>query len=453
MFRVDYYSVFEGTPFPTDTGCDPTSQPTSTPTSAPTGLLEHSTYTESPPSDTGFDVVRNGIVIDHHNGNYTVQLCPVIAGVHEIHLQRDGSGVSNHPVKVLSRWNSRSEALGLGTHEGQYISAGSPYKLIVSHSVASGMTSTAAGPGLRGATVGVPASFTVTVRDAWENVLRTGHPGVTVTASLDRSPGATVNIFDFNNGSYNVEYVPVLSGDNLISVYVDGFPIRNSPFTVPIEDGSASSEFSFAVGPGLISGRTGDPSYFEVFSFDVDGNRKADFDDVFYFEVSGSNTLNGYLQPCPSPPISDHPICSADDALPGHYFGVFVPLAVGEITVDVYLETQEIVVPDAAAGNDKAVSDGCDASTNASTGTRTRRALQEVNITTNGTAFNLTNSTVVPVAEEEAGVTIITIRTPLFNSPFTAFIVPSAPTAENSDVAGESIFHSFATHCDWRIHS
>jgi hypothetical protein len=336
MYRVDYYNTTAGVPQPT--GGLPSAKPTAAPTGKPSTLLTNNEYFVSPKSDAGLDVVRYGDVTDLGNGKYTVQLCPVISGVHEIHVLLNSRGVSNQPHNVLSRFHSELVPSGRGAYYGQYV-ADSPYTLVVSHSVASGLTSTATGPGLQAATVGVPVSFMVTVRDAYDNVMRTSSPSKTLTAVLNRSPSAVVNIWNYQNGSYNVEYIPELKGPNLITVSVDGAQIRGSPFTVPVKDGLTSAQYSFAVGQGLHTGRTGDLSYFEVYAFDLDNNRKNDYADTYTYVINGTSTLTGTLQPCPAPPQANHPVCDVDDLQAGHYFGSFQPPHTGLITVRVYLKT------------------------------------------------------------------------------------------------------------------
>lgn len=359
----------------------PSPSPTVTPTGMPSTLFTNSVYTTSLPPDTGFDVVRNGLVIDHDNGNYTVQLCPVISGVYETHVMLNSRGVSNQPFKILSKFHSQLVPSGRGTYYGQYV-ADSPYRLVVSHTISSGITSTAIGPGLVTATVGVPVSFMVTVRDPFDNVMRTADPANLLTVVLNRSPNATVDIWNFGNGSYNVEYIPELSGANLITVAVDGAQIKNSPFSVPTASGQTSDSYSFAVGPGLHGGVTGELAYFEVYAFDLSGNRKADFADNYTFEVTGANTLFGYVHQCPSPPVVDHPVCDANDRLGGHYFGYYRPVNAGATDVAVFLHGNEI--PESAG-----------------------RRLAGANATT-----------------------------PVLNSPFAAIIAPSGPKAENADVSG-----------------
>ena len=70
------------------------------------------------------------------------------------------------------------------------------------------------------ATVGVPSYVRITVRDAWDNVLISGNHAPSVTAILDRSPAGVTSVNDLSNGSYVLEYTPLTSGSNLLSVYV-----------------------------------------------------------------------------------------------------------------------------------------------------------------------------------------------------------------------------------------
>lgn len=362
MFQVDHYSIETGVPVGS-----PLSQRPGSHTIAPR------------PSDQIQDVVRDGSVYDHSNGTYTAQICPVIAGIHEVHVLLNGRGVSNQHFQILNMAQSVQQPLGAGTYFGDYI-AGSPYYLVVSHTRASAFTSTAVGKGIMSShpqVVGIPTSFMVTVRDAYYNVLRTSTPGVSVTARLDRSPAVVLPIWDYRNGSFEVEYTPLLAGPNTVSVYIDGSLMRHSPFSFNVSDGRASANYSFAVGRGLYTGRSGDVSYFQVYAFDLNNNRKSDYDDDYRFVVSGSNNITGSLQPCPvAEAATHHPVCGVDDRLAGHYFGYFTPYITGEITVSVYL-------------------------VHARQQHQTQHQYQE-----------------------------------LFNSPFTARVVPSDPKAELSDVSG-----------------
>ena len=75
-YRVSYFSVAEGVGRP---GSQPTAAPTAMPTTASQNL---GLTSMSVPSDT-YDAVRFGVVTDKGTGTYLVEVCPVIAGLHE----------------------------------------------------------------------------------------------------------------------------------------------------------------------------------------------------------------------------------------------------------------------------------------------------------------------------------------------------------------------------------
>lgn len=353
MFRVDYYNETNGIEPIAPAGSPsarPTTAPTMTPTMMPTTFATglQSAY---PPreSDTGLDVVRYGLVTDLGNGNYSVRICPVIAGIHEVSILLNGKGVSNQPVRVMDRMYSTSLTSGRGSYRGQYI-ADSPYEMIVKHTKASVITSTVKGDGLLYATTAVSSFILLTVRDPYDNVLRTAYLQPNISIRLDRSPNATTSVWNYQNGSYLLEYIPQLSGLNYISVFVNGFQIRGSPFNVTVAAGQTKPSYSFAIGGGLHEGITGATSYFELFAYDGDGNRKPGYDDVFTFTVTGdgsgrrlsTNTatnIDGILSPCPEPRVIGHPACDPLDTAGGYFFGQFTPLVTGSITVRVFLNT------------------------------------------------------------------------------------------------------------------
>eukprot|EP01038_Epipyxis_sp_PR26KG_P006752 gene6752-9253_t len=347
MYRVDQFDTFNGIAIPI--ASIPTSRPSASPTDNSyhhltdyynngTNKLYFNLNDSSPLSDALQEVVRDGIVTDHQNGNYTYRICPVISGLYEIHVLLMGDGVSNQPFQILQKLQSYKVPQGKGSYMGQYVDM-SPYELVVSHSDANAMTSTAHGPGLVGAVIGVPISFMVTVRDAWDNILFDKFKPIKISVKLILSPNATINVWDYHNGSFNVEYIAQVSGNNSINVYVNGNQIKDSPFVVPVIDGKTSADYTYAIGNGLYNGVTGQVSYFEVFAYDLSGNRKTTTNDLYVFAINGTNNITGTMLPCPFPPDTDHPICSGGDVQSGgHYYGFFTPLYSGDITVRIYLQ-------------------------------------------------------------------------------------------------------------------
>lgn len=338
------------------------------------------------------EIVRYGMVSDQGNGNYSVRICPIIAGIYEIHLLLKGRGISNQPFRILDKSVSILQAMGQGSFLGQYISQ-SPYKLQVRHTSASLITSTVEGDGLLSATVSVTSTFMLTVRDHYDNVLRDNYLSPNVSLRLDKTPQAKTMVWNYQNGSYLLQYIPILSGTNILSILINGKQIFGSPYLITTAVGITNASFSYAIGDGLITGITGKISYFTVYAFDLQGNRKTNYDDVFYFVISGSNNITGFTRPCPNPRDPDHPVCDPNDTLAGYYYGQFTPLYTGPIQIDVYLvpgETYSSLVASGLAGD------------------RRLTALP----------FSLSS-----------------LRK-LSNSPFHAIIYPSELKAENTDVSG-----------------
>lgn len=336
------------------------------------GFAEESVFQSSPDY---IQVIRWGTVVDEGTGFYVLQICPVIAGLYEIHVLLGAEGVCNQPFKIQNTATSLNTPLSPAGCSGVYVDE-SPYPMVVSHSVPSPYTSTAMGQGLQYALTGFPASFLVTVRDPWDNVVRTAaaEDADLVTASMDRLPATPFTVVDVGNGTYSVTYTPQLAGPNLVTVKVGGFQIRASPFTVNIfstfaeyaaavgldptssssnnaarrtlsaaytpQPGFASENYSYALGSGLQVGETGKVSYFQVYAFDDRGNRITSNSDTFSFKVVGDPLLNSsarLLEPCPQPPTQSHPICDPFDSQGGHYFGQYVPLTSGRQDVHVYI--------------------------------------------------------------------------------------------------------------------
>jgi hypothetical protein len=319
--------------------------PTVRPTIAPSFIASNdqtaSINDEIPSDDADYEIIRYGLITDRFNGNYSIEICPIIAGIYELHCLFKGKGISNQPFHILNKPLSILQSMGKGSHVGQYIDQ-SPYVLTVRHSVPSLITSTVRGDGLINATVGVTASFMLTVRDVYDNVLRDSTYQPTISLRLDKSPSAKTSVWNYGNGSYLLSYIPLLSGTNILSVFINNKQIYGSPYYVTTAVGIANASYSYAEGVGLVHGMTGQISYFSLFSYDLHNNRKTNYDDSYYFEISGSNNITGYMKPCPFPRDENHPICDVSDSLPGYYFGQFIPTVTGNIKLRIYLVNKAV---------------------------------------------------------------------------------------------------------------
>jgi hypothetical protein len=291
--------------------------------------------------DPDVDVVRYGSVTDLGNGNYTGTVCPIVTGWYEIHILLNGQGVSNLPFKIQTRQNSQGDASGadLGSSfRGQYIHR-SPYHSYVSNSEASAINSVVEVSGsLDGCTVGVLASFMVTLKDSWKNIVRSypiSPPEVKI--SMLHAPDVESVQYNLGNGSHKIDFVPTYAGTNLVQVLVNNAPIEGSPFTVDIIDGVASQNHTYAVGPGLNVGTTGFISAFLVYAMDLDGNPKTDYNDTYSYMTSGSENVSGVLYPCLGNDESAL-YCGSAEPVGGLYYTFFEPTKTGYLTIQVFLD-------------------------------------------------------------------------------------------------------------------
>ncbi|HSR91626.1 MAG TPA: invasin domain 3-containing protein, partial [Gemmatimonadales bacterium] len=78
-------------------------------------------------------------------------------------------------------------------------------------------------------TILVQTVITIQARDQFGNALTSGGSDVEVTVTGANSASATVT--DNGNGTYSASYLPVLPGDDTITITLDGGQISGSPFT------------------------------------------------------------------------------------------------------------------------------------------------------------------------------------------------------------------------------
>lgn len=179
-------------------------------------------------------IVVVGNVVDVGNGTHLASVRPTVAGRHLLSVTRQG----------------------LHVH-------GSPFNLLTGHGVAVASASTAEGGGLFNATVNETAVFVATARDMFGNPV----PGANVT-----SPNGTCHV-SFGNGSVVCSYVPMASGQQLLTVEYSGDHISGSPFTVLVADSSVThGPTSTAQGAGLSLAEAGITATFIITARDVGGN-------------------------------------------------------------------------------------------------------------------------------------------------------------------------------------
>ena len=327
---------------------------------------EYNPYNTKPSLNNNLQLpqIVYGDVHDKQNGNYTATICPIIAGVYEIHvlLNNNGvGGVSNQFSQksifthtIYDRQNNRQVA-DMG---GQYIDK-SPYPLLVRHSAVYGPTTTAVGPGIVQGVAGIATYYFVTLRDSGGNIVSDDTFPYTITMSLDLSIKnnvvTTVQFYDLHNGTWLIEYIPIIAGQNQLSVLVNGFNISGSPFLVTILEGSPSPIFSHIINGGLggssiRSTIAGVPYYFEIERRDVEGNLQVLLNGTkpkitqFEYIANTPDGLNytGSLTLCPSDssnnPVGDGTVCLSDGIF-NLYYGYFTPTVIGTSVIHIYLVT------------------------------------------------------------------------------------------------------------------
>ncbi|EQC40195.1 hypothetical protein SDRG_02842 [Saprolegnia diclina VS20] len=172
--------------------------------------------------------------------------------------------------------------------------AQSPYSIMVvpnvaygpSCSVISGTTGTTA------STTGVPATFTVQLRDVNRNLISSGAATVAVTStSLLVSPSC-VNRLD---GTYECSYTPTNATSAMsLVVTVNGLPIQQSPFAVAVTTGVVTAGVSVALSApgssGLLYGIAGVPTWLLVQARDAYGNNRSSTDAIFVSFANASTS-------------------------------------------------------------------------------------------------------------------------------------------------------------------
>jgi filamin len=139
----------------------------------------------------------------------------------------------------------------------------------------------ASGPGISGASAGVPTEFTITAKDKNGKTIPKG--GWNFTSVFKGKGGdVPVQIVDNGNGTYNASYTPKVAGDSELQVEVStkangSGPIKNAPFRFKVKPGAPDfSNFDIEVDVDENGNRNvvaGVPDKFTIYAKDACGNR------------------------------------------------------------------------------------------------------------------------------------------------------------------------------------
>jgi hypothetical protein len=158
--------------------------------------------------------------------------------------------------------------------------SGSPFAVVITpQTTPSAAQSVAYGPGLRTASAGSNATFTVQARDAFGNNMTTvsGQPTVAVSFTTSSGVQQAATVYVAQNPAvpslFSVSYATTHATVMSMSVTLNGAPISGSPFSTVIQPGPLYPPNCFAQGLGLTSVQTNTPLTFVVITVDAYDNR------------------------------------------------------------------------------------------------------------------------------------------------------------------------------------
>jgi len=136
------------------------------------------------------------------------------------------------------------------------------------------------GPGLTAGEQFGPAEFTIESRNKLGERIPVGGHNFHGKVKDPLGNEIPISIKDNEDGTYTATYTPFHPGDHVVEVLLDQDHIKDSPFTVPIDDSSetANAGKSYAEGPGLENNANNSsqrhPATFKIYAVDKDGNPK-----------------------------------------------------------------------------------------------------------------------------------------------------------------------------------
>jgi len=158
---------------------------------------------------------------------------------------------------------------------------GSPFELYVRHNVAYGpqsrLITDIASVGFSEPFVNFGNTFTAQLVDEMGNDMKTSsypyNPVVTADISSDFGP-VSGSVAMNGDGTFTVTYSPRSTGEQQLTVVVNGEEIIGSPFTVNVQSADLTGSTSVASGAGLSSAMAGVEASFVVEARDLEGNTR-----------------------------------------------------------------------------------------------------------------------------------------------------------------------------------
>ena len=131
------------------------------------------------------------------------------------------------------------------TYNGEVLPhVGNPFNVTIVPGSLSPPQSTAVGRGTAAADLGLVAEFQVVLRDAYSNPV--GEPAGLVAATMvsDTNDQIGIACVDTGAGTASCSYTPTVGGVFALTVMVDGVPLGQSPYSVPIVPKCALGEYA-----------------------------------------------------------------------------------------------------------------------------------------------------------------------------------------------------------------
>ncbi|KAF0722109.1 hypothetical protein Ae201684_018673 [Aphanomyces euteiches] len=189
-------------------------------------------------------LVDLGTVVDNKDGTYTAIFTPRFSGAYSVQVYVNKIHVAQSPYQITV---SPNQPYGPSCH---YV----------------------AGAGIYNATTGLPATFTIQLRDINSNLITSGSANVVVTSNLTFASSSCTNTL---NGQYSCTYIPTIATQSMVlNVLVNSKPIRNSPFIVQVVTGIVSGSSSVANGTGLLYSNAGQLTLLNIQAKDIYGNNR-----------------------------------------------------------------------------------------------------------------------------------------------------------------------------------
>jgi len=181
-------------------------------------------------------------IFDNYDGTFDVEWKPVQFGTYVIDITLEGKRIKDSPFTV-----EISDSIKEATKPKSITPTLSPDKKSTHNK------STAAGHGLDGneITIGDVAVFTVYSKDDDGITRRVAQEDVTVSVSGPSEP--KVEVFDNEDGTFDIIWEPTIGGSYTLSVQIEGQPIKGSPFFVKIPGGPEGSTQPPAKSPSVPS--------------------------------------------------------------------------------------------------------------------------------------------------------------------------------------------------------